>query len=77
MLFYISASPAFLYQNIKAQTQRPLLQTDDPQEKMRQLLAEREPFYKQADFTIETTGMTVPQIGEEIIKILNKLKVAK
>jgi shikimate kinase len=36
----------------KRKNERPLLQTDDPAETLRALLAEREPIYAQADLTV-------------------------
>lgn len=70
VLFYISAAPEFLYQNTKHQTHRPLLAEANPLERIRTLLKEREAAYQRADYTLKTTGLTVEQIGEEIIKLL-------
>lgn len=70
VLFYISATPEFLYQNTKHQTHRPLLADSNPLEKIRTLLKDREEAYQRADYTLKTTGLTVEQIGEEIIKLL-------
>src|ERR1043165_6954949 len=46
------ASPEKILQRVKDQTHRPLLNEPDPLAKIRQLLAEREKFYKQADLLI-------------------------
>jgi len=72
VIFYISASPGFLYQKIKEKTQRPLMETNDPEARLRQLLAEREVNYRKADHILETTGMTIEQIGGAVIKKLKK-----
>ena len=48
------ASPEKIWERVKHQTHRPLLQETDPQAKIRQLLAVREPAYKQADIILNT-----------------------
>ena len=48
------ASPEKIWERVKNQTHRPLLHDADPQKKIRDLLAAREPFYKQADVLINT-----------------------
>ena len=45
---------------------RPLLKGDDPDGRIERLLAEREPFYADADLRIETAGRTVAEIAREI-----------
>jgi len=42
------ASPEKIWERVRSQTHRPLLKEADPLAKIRQLLASREPFYKQA-----------------------------
>ena len=48
------ASPEKIWERVKNQTHRPLLHDADPQKKIRELLAAREPFYKQADVLLNT-----------------------
>src|SRR4051812_46412141 len=43
------ASPEKIWERVRSQTHRPLLSHPDPLAKIRSLLAEREPFYRQAD----------------------------
>jgi len=46
---------------------RPLLQTPDPRQKLEQLLAERDPLYRQvADIVIETDGCRVRDVVQKI-----------
>lgn len=49
---------------------RPLLNTGDPAAKVDALLADRGPFYAEADFTINTNGISVDDIVVEILKRL-------
>src|SRR5690349_6630042 len=48
------ASPEKIWDRVKNQTHRPLLHDEHPQKKIRELLAAREPFYKQADVLLNT-----------------------
>jgi shikimate kinase len=51
---------------------RPLLQTENPQGRLQQLMAQREPLYRQiADMTLETDGRTVREVVKEILARLN------
>jgi shikimate kinase len=50
---------------------RPLLANVDPEAKLRQLMAEREPLYcAVADFKVSTDGRRIQAVAEEIIKAL-------
>jgi shikimate kinase len=54
----------------KRKSERPLLQTADPAETLRQLLAEREPSYALADFTIESREVAHDAVGTNIVTAL-------
>jgi len=42
---------------------RPMLHTDDPETRLRELAAHREPFYQElSDFTVDTDGQSVKQV---------------
>jgi shikimate kinase len=50
---------------------RPMLTNVDPEVKLRQLMAEREPLYSAvADFKVSTDGRRIQAVAEEIIKAL-------
>lgn len=51
---------------------RPLLRTQDPMGRIRELLLEREPLYEQADITIDTEGRSPEEVAEEIIAKLEE-----
>jgi shikimate kinase len=54
---------------------RPLLQTDNPQEKIKALLEERDPLYQEiADIIIRTGEQSVQRTVNNVIKQLEKLK---
>lgn len=52
---YLHALPEDIYRRLRHDTTRPLLQTDNPLERLRGLYAERDPLYREtAHFVIET-----------------------
>lgn len=61
------ASPAKIWERVKTQTHRPLLHDPDPQEKIRDLLAVREPFYKQADILLNTESRSLREVAQQVI----------
>jgi len=71
LLIYLSASPKVIYERVKDDTHRPLLKGEDPQKTIKELLALRQPFYKKADYTIDTDGKTNEQVCDEILKLLH------
>ena len=52
LIFCLWASPEVIFERVRHQSHRPLLQTPDPLGKIRELLATRAPFYKQADVLV-------------------------
>ncbi|EGD52264.1 Shikimate kinase [Thermoanaerobacter ethanolicus JW 200] len=69
-----TARPEIILRNIGKNKDRPLLMVDNPEEKIRQLLREREPFYRFADYTIDVSDMTIDEVAEEVIKAYIRLK---
>jgi shikimate kinase len=54
----------------KRKSDRPMLQTADPDATLRQLLLAREPFYAQADLTVQSREVPHDAIVSEIMKVL-------
>ena len=68
-IYYLKVPPEVVYERLKGDTTRPLLQGDDPQKKKEQLMAMREPLYEKcADTVIEVSGKNFEEIIEEIVK---------
>jgi len=61
------ASPEKIWERVKNQTHRPLLQDVDPQQTIRELLAAREPFYRQADVLLNTELRSVREVAQQTV----------
>ena len=58
---------AHVYGRLKGDTTRPLLQGSDPEEKIRTLIKERDPLYREAaDVIIQVDAKSFDQILNEI-----------
>jgi shikimate kinase len=62
----LTARPEVIFDRIRSETHRPLLQTPDPLAKIRELLDGRAKFYSQADVTIDTSAKSVDDVIREI-----------
>ena len=61
------ASPEKIWERVKNQSHRPLLHDADPQKKIRDLLAAREPFYRQADVLLNTELRSVREVAQQVV----------
>jgi shikimate kinase len=67
LVIYLRASAEKLLKRTGKDNNRPLLQTEDPLSRIKCLLEEREPLYKEvADLIIDTDGLTLRQIIQDI-----------
>lgn len=61
--FYLRSSPEELFRRLRHDTQRPLLQVDDPLRRLRDLFRERDPLYRRtAHYVVETPRPSVPAL---------------
>jgi shikimate kinase len=68
---WLSADFDLLLRRIsKRKAERPMLQTADPAATLRELLAEREPIYAQADLTVQSRDVPHDAVVAEIIERL-------
>jgi len=58
----LMARPEIIFDRIKHETHRPLLQTPDPLAKIKELLDSRAKFYAQADAVIDTSEKSVENV---------------
>ncbi|MEW6416792.1 MAG: shikimate kinase [Nitrospirota bacterium] len=69
----LMATPETILKRTSNSDDRPLLQVENPLNKIKELLNFRRPFYEKADLMIDTEGKTPLQIAEEIIE---KVRIA-
>ena len=60
------ASPEKIWERVRSQSHRPLLNETDPQAKIRSLLAVREPFYRQADVLVNTEMRSLREVAQQV-----------
>lgn len=66
-VIYLKAEPETIYQRLKNDTTRPLLRSDNPREKIQNMIETRHPVYMScADEIIEVDGKKYSQILREI-----------
>ncbi len=61
------SAPERIWERVHHQHHRPLLHDPDPQKKIRDLLAVREPFYKQADVLINTDTRNLREVTQQVM----------
>ena len=60
-------SPEKIWERVRHQSHRPLLQDKNPLEKIRALLAAREPFYRQADVLVNTEIRSTKEVAQHVL----------
>jgi shikimate kinase/3-dehydroquinate synthase len=83
LIICLEAKPETIYERLfqaavrSPETEvRPLLATDDPLERIRQLKASRQPYYAKADWSIHTDGLSISEVVEEVIRAWRLLRLA-
>jgi shikimate kinase len=67
-VFYLRSTPEDVFRRVRHDKGRPLLQVDDPLQRLRDLFAQRDPLYREtAHFVIETGRPTVPTLVNMIL----------
>ncbi|MCD6459544.1 shikimate kinase [bacterium] len=69
----LQAEPETIFERVKPETHRPLLQTDNPLETIKNILNKRKINYLKVPYKIVTDNKTPEQICEEILNIYNKI----
>lgn len=68
---WLTASEEVIWERVSRNTRRPLLQTENPRETVRELIAKRNPLYEEAaDMEVDTTTLTHAQVAERIYQRL-------
>jgi shikimate kinase len=71
----LMATPETVLKRTSNNSDRPLLQVENPLKRIKELLDFRRPYYEKADIMIDTEGKTPLQIAEEIIRLLDSISV--
>jgi shikimate kinase len=61
------ASAEKIWERVRSQTHRPLLNEPDPLAKIKKLLEQREPFYRQADVLLNTEMRALKDVAQQVI----------
>lgn len=61
------AAPEKIWERVRNQSHRPLLQEGDPIHKIKELLAAREPCYRQADVLVNTEMRSMREVAHQVI----------
>jgi shikimate kinase len=72
VMICLTATADVILERTKYTKHRPLLNTEEPKKKIEELLFQRAPYYAKADFTIDTSGLSVEQVVKEIEEIVKK-----
>lgn len=67
----LTANEDVVMERTKKYKHRPLLNVEDPKLRIKALLAKRAPLYAKADHCVDTGKLTVRQVLEKIVEIVN------
>lgn len=65
------ASPERIWQRVRHQSHRPLLETENPRQKISEMLLVRAPFYRKADVLVNTEFRTIKEVTRQVIGHFN------
>lgn len=75
LICWLKASPETIYNRVKNQTHRPLINVENPLNEIKRLLAIREGLYAEADISVDTNGMEAGKIVDIIVDAYGKVTV--
>jgi len=73
-IIYLKTDPDTIWQRVKNEVHRPLLEVENPKTRIKDLLDKREPYYQKADIIIDTSALSVKEVVEEIKRNLGLCK---
>lgn len=71
VIICLQARPEVILKRMENKFDRPLLNVANRLERIKELLREREPHYKKADYFIETSELNIQQVAEKIREFLS------
>jgi shikimate kinase len=76
-LLCLSATPEIILKRTQPFRHRPLLNVSNPQQKVELLLKLRAPFYALADKCIDTSKLSVKQVVDKVLKVVDAGKKSR
>jgi shikimate kinase len=73
-VIYLRSTPEEVFRRVRHDAKRPLLQVDDPLQRLRTLYDERDPLYRETAHFIIETGR--PSVGRLVQMIVTQLELA-
>jgi shikimate kinase len=70
IIICLTARVDVLHARTRGRTHRPLLNCPDPKARIGELLKTRAPFYAKADMQIDTSDLSIAQVVETVVKIV-------
>lgn len=70
----LCASPEVIWQRVHHNVHRPLLQVPDPRARIRELLAAREPVYRQADVLVNTGPRQLRDVVQHVLREFHRVR---
>ncbi len=71
VIICLNAAPQVIYERTKKHKHRPLLNVDNPVQKIKELLDSRSAFYARADYQIDTSDKSIMKVTEDVVKAIN------
>jgi len=72
VVIYLQTSTDVIFERTKNYNHRPLLNVENPKKQIEDTLKTRAPFYSQAEYTIDTSKLTIDEVVNKILEILRK-----
>lgn len=73
-VIYMRVTPETVYGRIRNDTTRPLLQCNNPMERIREMIENRGPAYEAAaDMVLDADGFTPQEAAGEVLKTVNRI----
>lgn len=71
IVVFLDCSPQQQFERTYRDRKRPLIQTEDPLARLRELMAEREPLYREtADYVVSTEGRSAAAVSKDILELV-------
>jgi shikimate kinase len=71
----LTASTEVIKERIERRNNRPLLGKDKSIEKIKELIEKREKYYKEADYQVDTTELSVDNVIDDILRYIKESEI--